>query len=95
MQCENGGRYALRLSQESTSTSLRGGKDWVAYELDLIQHLRAHSLPVVEVIQTKTGESSFHYQNRIGTISKFCEGEHLCALYMPREIWQTRAIGTE
>jgi Ser/Thr protein kinase RdoA (MazF antagonist) len=83
----------LRLSQESESSESRGSKEWIEYEMDLLQELRKNSLPVADVLKTKTGDYMFTFGKRIGSIAHFCEGEHVCILDSPRNIWQTRTMG--
>lgn len=80
------GKYVLRLHREAHSFRT---KNYVIFELDLIDFLRRRGFPIPQVIRMTDGERIFDFKATHGVLFSFEEGKHI----LRKDLWQVKEIG--
>lgn len=80
------GKYVLRLHREAHSFRT---KNYVIFELDLIDLLRKNGFPIPAVIRMNDGGRLFDFKDTHGVLFSFEEGKHI----LRKDLWQVKEIG--
>jgi len=94
-------KYVVRICEDE-GKNLKGSREYLEIEIQLISLMRKGGLKVPQIIKTKAGEEILHLQ-KIEELPEheefnivafaFCSGSHMEYCNGLREIWQTKQLG--